>query len=130
MKTTKAFFTLSVITVWMSLMALPGVAISDPLDGSPAKMKISGKPRVQEAIAQLAQKGEESKRQRACFRESTVEKCSACCKSLLEACRAMVIPFCLDGEPNRSEFRHCHRGRLDRCNGDFENCGWLCRRVK
>lgn len=82
---------------------------------------------IQKALAELAQAGGN---EGACFQTGSMEKCAGCCKDLLDACIALVVPLCHEGSPNRAEFRHCIKGKTDRCESDFGNCAWLCRRTK
>ncbi len=84
-------------------------------------------PHMQSALGELA---EASEKRGACFKEGSVEKCAACCRSFMTACIEMVVPLCLQGDPNRNEFRHCVKNKEDRCKSDFSNCAWLCRRAK
>lgn len=84
-------------------------------------------PHIQGALAELAEAGSKGG---ACFQTGSMEKCAGCCTDLLDACIAMVIPLCHEGDPNRAEFRHCIKGKTDRCKSDFSNCAWLCRRTK
>ncbi len=78
-------------------------------------------------LYELAQNGGERK---ACHQESSLERCAACCRAAQDACVELVIPMCHQDEPSRAEFRHCTKDRERRCQTDFDNCAWLCRRVK
>ena len=84
---------------------------------------------TQKALAELADAGSGGKGG-ACFQAGSMEKCASCCRDLLDACIAMVVPLCHEGDPNRAEFRHCMKGKEDRCRSDFGNCAWLCKRTK
>ena len=85
---------------------------------------------LQEALAELAQGEGETNGRKSCHTEATVEECASCCRSAKQACVELVIPLCHQGGPDRAEFRHCTRDRERRCQTDFDNCAWLCGRVK
>lgn len=84
-------------------------------------------PHIQSVLGELAEAGE---KEGACFNKGSVEKCATCCRDFMTACIELVVPLCLQGDPNRNEFRHCLQNKEDRCKSDFSNCAWLCRRAK
>ena len=84
-------------------------------------------PHIQSVLGELAEAGG---KQGACFNKGSVEKCSTCCRSFMTACIDLVVPLCLQGDPDRNEFRHCLKNKEDRCKSDFSNCAWMCRRAK
>ena len=105
----------------------PGFAEAAP----PSSDGIRGEHRtLQQALVELAQDGGEADARKSCHKETTVEQCASCCRAANQACEALVIPLCHQGNPDRAEFRHCTRDRERRCQTDFDNCAWLCGRVK
>jgi hypothetical protein len=114
--------------VMMSFLVFTQFAWAGSLDAGLETMGSVQTPRIQEALAELADAG--GGKGGACYQTGSLEKCAGCCNDLKDACIALVIPLCHEGDPNRAEFRHCVRGREDRCNSDFSNCAWLCRRTK
>ena len=75
----------------------------------------------------LAQNGGERK---ACHQEGSIEQCASCCRAAMDACVSLVIPMCHQDDPSRAEFRHCTKDRERRCQTDFDNCAWLCRKAR
>lgn len=123
------FFKITILGVIMGILIFTQLAWAEGLEPGMEKSEFIQTPHIQKALAELAQTGSGGKG-RACFQTGSMEKCAACCKEILDACIAMVIPLCHQGDPNRAEFRHCIKGKEDRCKSDFSNCAWLCRRTK
>lgn len=121
------FFKVAILGVMMSLMVFTQFSWAENLQTESEPLGSVQTPHIQEALAELADAGSKGG---ACFQTGSMEKCAGCCTDLLDACIAMVIPLCHEGEPNRAEFRHCLKGKRDRCKSDFSNCAWLCRRTK
>jgi len=91
------------------------------------KSKFSQSRHIQSALGELAEAGEKKD---ACFKTGSVENCAACCRDLRTACIDRVVPLCHQGDSDRNEFRHCVKNKEGRCNSNFSNCAWLCRRAK
>lgn len=123
------FFKIAIVGVMMSILIFTQLAWADGLEPGGGKSEIVQTPHIQKALGELAQTGSVSKGG-ACFQTGSMENCAACCKEMLDACIAMVIPLCHQDDPNRAEFRHCVKGKENRCKSDFGNCAWLCRRTK
>lgn len=121
------FFKIAILGVLMSLMVFTQFSWAENLQAESEQLGSVQTPHIQEALAELA---EARSKGGACFQTGSMEKCAGCCTDLLDACIAMVIPLCHQGDPNRAEFRHCLKGKRDRCKSDFSNCAWLCRRTK
>ena len=122
-------FKIAIVSVMMGFMIFTQFSWVEGLESRSEKSEIIQTPHIQKALAELAQAGSGGKGG-ACFQTGSMEKCAACCKEILDACIAMVIPLCHQGDPNRAEFRHCVKAKEDRCKSDFGNCAWLCRRTK
>lgn len=123
------FFKIAVVGVTMGILVFTQFSWAEGLGSGGGNSERVQTPHIQEALAELAQAGSGGKRG-ACFKTGSMEKCAACCREMLDACIAMVIPLCHQGDSNRAEFRHCVKGKENRCNSDFGNCAWLCRRTK
>lgn len=121
------FFKIAILGVMMSAMVFTQFSWAEGLPSGPEKTETVQKPRIQKALAELAEAGGKGG---ACFQTGSMEKCAGCCRDLMDACIAMVVPLCHEGDPNRAEFRHCVKGKEDRCKNDFGNCAWLCRRTR
>ncbi|VAX32956.1 hypothetical protein MNBD_NITROSPINAE05-1229 [hydrothermal vent metagenome] len=117
-----AFATIGISTI---IFAFAQPAFADELRAEQVSSEYT--PHIQSALAELAEAGG---RPGACFNEGSVEKCATCCREFMTACIDLVVPLCLQGDPDRSEFRHCLKNKEDRCKSDFHNCAWLCRRAK
>ena len=121
------FFTIAVVGILTAVIAFAQPSWADGLQSGLDKPEFSPTPHIQSALTELAQAGE---KQGACFQEGSVEKCAACCRDFMTACINLVVPLCHQGDPGRSEFRHCVKNKEDRCKSDSGNCAWLCRRAK
>ncbi len=117
----------AILGVMMSLLVFTQFSWAGSLQTESETLESVQTPHIQEALAELAEAG---KKGGACFQTGSMEKCAGCCTDLLDACIAMVIPLCHQGDSNRAEFRHCLKGKRGRCKSDFSNCAWLCRRTK
>ncbi len=84
---------------------------------------------IQDTLTELA-KSSGGQKPQACSKAGSVEKCANCGRDILNACISMVIPLCHQGDPNRAEFRHCLKDKESRCQSDYSNCAWLCKRAK
>lgn len=124
---TNGFFTFCTIAVVGILTGVIAFAQPSWADNLQDQSKFSQSPHIQSALAELAKAGE---KKGACFQEDSVEKCAHCCRDFMTACIDLVVPLCHQGDPDRSEFRHCVKNKEDRCKSDFGNCAWLCRRAK
>lgn len=120
-------FTLAVAGLLMGVFAFTQPSWADGLQSGRDKPEFYQTPHLQSALAELAEAGEKPG---ACFQAGSVEKCAACCRELMTACINLVVPLCHQGDPDRSEFRHCVKNKEDRCQSDFGNCAWMCRRAK
>jgi hypothetical protein len=120
-------FKIAVLGVMVSLLVFTQFSWAENLQPESEPLGNIQTPHIQGALAELAEAGSKGG---ACFQTGSMEKCAGCCTDLLDACTAMVIPLCHEGDPNRAEFRHCIKGKTDRCKSDFSNCAWLCRRTK
>jgi hypothetical protein len=117
-----AFATISISII---IFAFAQPAFANELQPEQANSEYT--PHIQSAIAELAEAGAKSG---ACYNEGSVEKCATCCRGFMTACIDLVVPLCLQDDPDRNEFRHCLKNKEDRCKSDFNNCAWLCRRAK
>ena len=121
------FFSTLIVGILTGVLAFTQPAFTGGTQSAPDNTKFSQTPHIQSALAEMAQAGEKPG---ACYQTGSVEKCAACCRDFMTACIDLVVPLCLQGDPSRNEFRHCLKNKEDRCKSDFNNCAWLCRRVK
>ena len=120
-------FKIAILGALMSFLVFTQFSWAEGLEVESEKPGSIQTPHIQEALAELAQAAGKGG---ACFQTGSMENCAGCCADLKKACLAMVVPLCHEGDPNRDEFRHCIKGKTDRCKGDFVNCAWMCRRTK
>jgi len=121
------FFTIAIVGILTGVIAFTQPSWADGLQPELDKSEFPQTRHLQSALAQLAEGGE---KQGACFEAGSVEKCAACCRDFMTACINLMVPLCHQGDPDRSEFRHCVKNKEDRCKSDHSNCAWLCRRAK
>jgi len=121
------FSTVAMACILMSVIAFTPPSWAGGLQSEPERSELPRTLHIQSALAELADAGG---KQGACFEAGSVEKCAACCRGFKTACIDLVVPLCHQGDPNRSEFRHCVKNKENRCQSDADNCAWLCRRAK
>lgn len=121
------YFTIAVIYILIGVATFAQPTWAEGIQPKLDESGIASTRHIQSALAELAQGVEKGGK---CFQTGSVENCAACCRDFMTACINLVVPLCHQGDPNRSEFRHCVKNKEDRCKSNYGNCTWLCRRAK
>ncbi len=129
MKKTLPLFSILWMALLSSILIFPVSAWALDSEANPKQGTFASSSRIQETLTQLAENNGDQK-PKACHQAGSVENCAGCCREIRNACVALVIPLCHQGDPNRAEFRHCLKDKENRCQRDFDNCAWLCKRAK